>query len=99
MVKDVEQDDGRKSRVKSVKKPNSKEGFEKNEHACSVEEVFDVSDSTAHPYLKLSGLTRTNKILSKLRHTDRQFRNRQAEIPDTPLGLTGMASRRTGRRC
>ena len=28
---------------------NSKNGLEKNEHACSVEEVSPVSDSTARP--------------------------------------------------
>ena len=36
--KDVEQDDGRKG---GVKKQNSKKGFEKNEHACSGDEVLE----------------------------------------------------------
>ena len=35
----MEQDDGRKS---GVKKQNYKKGFQKNEHACSVEGVFKV---------------------------------------------------------
>ena len=43
-----------------VRKKNSKRNFEKNEHACSVEGVFVVSDSTARPYLKLAGPTLTN---------------------------------------
>ena len=37
---------------------NSKKGFLKNEHACSVEGVFVVSDPSARPYLKLAGPTR-----------------------------------------
>ena len=43
------------------KKQNSKRGFEKNEHAWSVEGVFFVSNSPACPYLKLAGPTRIIK--------------------------------------
>ena len=47
-----------------VKQQNSKKGVKKNEHACSVERVFEVLDSTAHLYSKLAGptWTRTNQI-------------------------------------
>ena len=41
-----------------VERQNSKKGLERNEHACSVEGVFVVSDPTARPYLKLAGPTR-----------------------------------------
>ena len=34
-----------------VERQNSKKRFEKNEHACSVLEVFVVSDLSAHLYL------------------------------------------------
>ena len=37
-----------------VERRNSKEGSEKNEHACIVQRVSVVSDSTAHLYLKLT---------------------------------------------
>ena len=37
--------------------------FQKKEHAQSVEGVFQVSDSTASPYLKLADPTRTNQIV------------------------------------
>ena len=42
-----------------VERQNFKKGFEKNEHACSVEGVFvvTVSDWTARQYLKVTGLT------------------------------------------
>ena len=40
-----------------VWKQNSMQGFEKNQHTCNVEGVFVVSDWTAHPYLKVAGLT------------------------------------------
>ena len=55
-----------------IKKQKSKKGFEKNEHACSVDSVegiflVTVSDSTARPFLKLAGLTKTNQSSSKLR--------------------------------
>ena len=48
-----------------VERPNSEKGFEKNEHACIVERVSVVSDSTASPYLKLASLTRKNQSSSK----------------------------------
>ena len=41
-----------------VDRQNSKKGFEKNEHACRVEGIFLVSDSTVRPYSKLAGPTR-----------------------------------------
>ena len=50
---------------------------------------FIVSGSTARPYSKHAGPTRTSQSSRKLQ----QFRNRQAEIPDTLLGLTGIANR------
>ena len=56
-----------------------------------MEEVFEISDSTARPYLKHAGPTRKKQISSKLR----QYLNRQAKIPDTRhtlLGLNDMAS-------
>ena len=62
-------------------------GLEENEHTCSVEGIFLVSDSTAPPYWKLVCPIRTNQSLSKLL----QFWKWQAKIPDTPLGLTGIA--------
>ena len=43
-----------------VERQNSKKGLEKNEHACSVEGVFVVSD--ASPCLKVTG--QTQKIQS-----------------------------------
>ena len=49
-----------------VEKQNSEKGFEKNEHACSVEGVFVVSDPTARLYLKLAGPTQKIQSLSKL---------------------------------
>ena len=49
-----------------VEKQNSKKGFEKNEHTCSVEGVFVFSDPTARPYLKLVGPTRKIQSSSKL---------------------------------
>ena len=59
----VEQDGVKKM---EVKKQNSKECFEKNEHACSVEGVqLEVLYSTARLYLKLACPTLTNQILSK----------------------------------
>ena len=48
--------------------------------------VLWVSDSTASPYLKVASLTMKIQISSKLR----QFQKWQAEIPDTPQGLTGI---------
>ena len=50
-----------------VEKENSKTGFEKNEHAYIVEGVSWVSDSTAHPYLKVAGPARKIQSSSKLR--------------------------------
>ena len=50
-----------------VEKQNYNKGFEKNEHAGSVEGVLCVSDWTASPYLKVSGLTRKIRSSSKLR--------------------------------
>ena len=41
-----------KAGVANNAKQNSKKGFEKNEHACIVEGVSWVSDSTASPYLR-----------------------------------------------
>ena len=46
------------------KKQNSKKGFEKNQHACSMEDFFVVSDFTARQYLTLAGLTWTNQSSS-----------------------------------
>ena len=69
-----------------AERQNSKKGFEKNEQACSVEGVFVVSDPSARPYLKVAGQTRKIQSSSKLW----QVRKWNAEIPDTPLGLTGI---------
>ena len=44
-----------------IKKQNTKKGFEKNGHACSVEGIFEVSDSTACPYLMLADPTQANQ--------------------------------------
>ena len=59
---------------------NSKKGFEKNEHACSVEGVFVVLDPSARRqarlYLKVSSLTRRIQSSFKLR----QVRKWKAEI-------------------
>ena len=54
MDKYVEQADRRKTRI------------QKNEHVCRLERIFLVSDSTARPYLKLAGPTRTDQSSSKL---------------------------------
>ena len=35
-----------------VDKQDSKKGFKKNEHVCSVEKIFKALDSTASQYLK-----------------------------------------------
>ena len=67
---------------------NSKKRFEKNEYACSSDGSFRTSDPTALPYWKLACPAWTNQSLSNLL----QFLNWQAEIPDTPLGLTGTVS-------
>ena len=50
-----------------VERQNSKNGFERNEHACSVEGVFVVSDLSACPYLKVTCPTWKIQCLSKLR--------------------------------
>ena len=49
-----------------AERQNSEKGFKKNEHACSVEGVFVVSDPTARLYLKLAGPTQKIQSLSKL---------------------------------
>ena len=49
-----------------VERQNSKKGFEKNGHVCSVEGVFMVLDPSASQYLKLAGQTQKNQSLSKL---------------------------------
>ena len=64
------------------------EGFKKIGHACSMEGVLWVPDSTASQYLKVAGPTRKIQSQSKLR----QFRKWQAEVLDTQLWLTGMGS-------
>ena len=69
-----------------VEMQNSKKRFEKNEHACIVEGVLGFRIFLPVWYLKVAGPTRKIQSLSKLR----QFRKRRAEIPDTPLGLTGI---------
>ena len=71
-----------------VEKQNSWKGFKMSEHACSMEGVFWVSDSTASPYLKVAGPTRKIQSLSKLW----QFRKWRAEIQNILLGLTGMGT-------
>ena len=53
---------------------------------------LDPLPDRACAYFKLACQTRTYQSLSKLR----QFRNRQAEIQDTQLGLTGMAKWQKG---
>ena len=54
-----------------AEKQNSKNGFEKNEHACSVEGVLWVMDCTARPYLKVPG--QTWKIQSLSKHQESRF--------------------------
>ena len=44
-----------------VEKQNSWKGFKMSEHACSMEGVFWVSDSTASPYLKMTSQIRKFK--------------------------------------
>ena len=50
---------------KGVEKQNSKKGFEKPEHACSMEGVLWVSDWTARPYLACPTrkIQRSSKLL------------------------------------
>ena len=69
-----------------VEKQNSEKGFEKNEHASDVVGTFGFRIFLPVRYLKAAGPTRKIQSSSKLR----QFRKRRAEIPDTPLGLTGI---------
>ena len=49
-----------------VKKQNSKKGFEKNDHSCSMEGILLVLNPTASQYWQLVGPTWTNQSLSKL---------------------------------
>ena len=54
-----------------VEKQDSKKGFKKNEHVCSVEKIFKALDSTASQYLKAvkAGLPDLDNGLSfKLQH-------------------------------
>ena len=67
LYKYVEQNGGRKSWGHLVERQNSKKGFEKNEHACSMEGVFVVSDPSARQYLKVAGQTQKIQRLFKLR--------------------------------
>ena len=69
-----------------VEKQNSEKGFEKNEHACIVEGVVGFRIFLPVWYLKLAGPTRKIQSSSQLR----QIRKGNAEIQDTPLGLTGI---------
>ena len=46
-----------------VERQNSKKGFEKNEHACSVEGVFVVLDLSASPDLKLQPDSENSKLV------------------------------------
>ena len=78
---------------KRVEKQNSEKGFEKNEHACIVEGVLGFRIFLPVWNLKAAGPTRKFQSSSKLR----QFRKRRAEIPDTPLGLTGIGKSRWRR--
>ena len=71
-----------------VEKQNSEKGFEKNEHASDVVGTFGFRIFLPVRYLKAAGPTRKIQSSSKLR----QFRKRRAEIPDTPLGLTGIGN-------
>ena len=71
-----------------VEKQNSEKGFEKNDNACSVVGTFGFRIFLPVRYLKAAGPTRKIQSSSKLR----QFRKRRAEIPDTPLGLTGIGN-------
>ena len=50
-----------------------------------MERVLVVSDWSARPYLNVAGPTRKIQSSSKLRQV-------RAEIPDTPLGLTGIGT-------
>ena len=54
---------------------------------------FRIPLPSAHPYLKVAGPARKIQSSSKLR----QVRKWKAEIPDTPLGLTGIGTRRLDR--
>ena len=67
-----------------------KSGVEKGFERMSIPAAwrwFCGSDCTAHPYLKVASPTLKTQSSSKLR----QFRNRQAEFPDTLLLLTSIS--------
>ena len=81
----------RKTQKVGVEKQNSKKGFEKNEHACMVEGVTWVLDSTASLYLKNLKIGRPDLENSKLVKAPTVWKWR-AEIQDTPLGLTGIGT-------
>ena len=49
-----------------VKRQNSKKGFEKNKHACSMEGVFVALEWSAGLYLKVARLTLRIQSSSKL---------------------------------
>ena len=69
-----------------VEKQNSEKGFEKNKHASDVEGIVGFRIFLPVRYLKAADPTRKIQSSSKLG----QFRKWRAEIPDTPLGLTGI---------
>ena len=58
MDEHVEQDGRKKSYDQEAE---HQERFEKIGHACSVEGIFEVSDSTACPYLMLADPTQANQ--------------------------------------
>ena len=82
-----------------VERQKSKKGFEKNEHACSVEGVFVVSvqlsDPSARPYLKLAGPNWKMHSSSKLRRSSDRPESEKQKSLNTPLGLTGIARENT----
>ena len=77
----MKQDDGR---IAGVKKQNSRERFEKNEHSCSMKGVLIVSDSTARPG-RPDSENQAHHPSSNNSNIDKQ------KISETPLGLIGMA--------
>ena len=70
-----------------IEKQNSKKGFEKNEHACSWS--FVGFRFHCQSIFKGGQLDKETSKLVKAQSL-RQFQKWQAEIPDTPLGLTGI---------
>ena len=72
-----------------VKEHNSKKAFEKNEHACSMEGIFEVSFRIPLPVRTYSWPVRLGQIKFRLSSISSEIDGRN---PNTPMGLTGMAN-------